>query len=160
MSTTSDPNAEHLSQWKILLCGGIAGVVTWASIFPLDVIKTRIQSQALLPMKGWDVSTPPRSPSHEALVGNQATGTNYGITRQTASPGSPGSQSSVHSAAVPLRQSTLAITLNVYRAEGLSVFFRGLGICSVRAFIVNAVQWAVYEWVMVVLAPKKGVQHN
>jgi solute carrier family 25 carnitine/acylcarnitine transporter 20/29 len=160
MSTASDPNAEHLAQWKILLCGGIAGVVTWASIFPLDVIKTRIQSQALLPRKGLAVSTPPQSPSHEPLVGNQATGANYGVRRQPVSPGSPGSQSSVHSAVVPLRQSTLAITLNMYRAEGLSVFFRGLGICSVRAFIVNAVQWAVYEWVMVVLVPKKGVQHS
>lgn len=28
------------------------------------------------------------------------------------------------------------------------MFFRGLGVCSVRAFVVNAVQWAVYEWVM------------
>jgi len=30
---------------KILLCGGIAGIVTWASVFPLDVIKTRLQAQ-------------------------------------------------------------------------------------------------------------------
>jgi len=37
---------------------------------------------------------------------------------------------------------------HVYQTEGLSAFFRGLGICSVRAFIVNAVQWAVYEWMM------------
>jgi len=35
-----------------------------------------------------------------------------------------------------------------YREEGLAVFFRGLGVCSVRAFIVNAVQWAVYESAM------------
>ncbi|KFH41316.1 Mitochondrial basic amino acids transporter-like protein [Hapsidospora chrysogenum ATCC 11550] len=32
---------------KVLLCGGIAGIATWASIFPLDVIKTRVQTQAL-----------------------------------------------------------------------------------------------------------------
>ena len=32
---------------RVLLCGGIAGVVTWASVFPLDVIKTRVQTQAL-----------------------------------------------------------------------------------------------------------------
>jgi solute carrier family 25 carnitine/acylcarnitine transporter 20/29 len=35
-----------------------------------------------------------------------------------------------------------------YRNEGAGVFFRGLGVCSVRAFIVNAAQWAVYEWIM------------
>lgn len=40
------------------------------------------------------------------------------------------------------------IARQAYQAEGLAVFFRGLGICSVRAFIVNAVQWAVYEWMM------------
>jgi len=34
------------------------------------------------------------------------------------------------------------------------VFFRGLGVCSVRAFIVNAIQWAVYEWTMQVLVSK------
>lgn len=28
----------------------------------------------------------------------------------------------------------------VYRAEGLQAFYRGLGVCSIRAFIVNAVQ--------------------
>lgn len=30
---------------KILLAGGVAGVVSWASVFPLDVIKTRVQGQ-------------------------------------------------------------------------------------------------------------------
>lgn len=40
---------------------------------------------------------------------------------------------------------------HTYRNEGIAPFFRGLGICSVRAFIVNAVQWAVYEWMMKVL---------
>ncbi|KAL7803766.1 mitochondrial carrier domain-containing protein [Trichoderma aethiopicum] len=30
---------------KVLLCGGIAGIATWASVFPLDVIKSRLQTQ-------------------------------------------------------------------------------------------------------------------
>jgi solute carrier family 25 carnitine/acylcarnitine transporter 20/29 len=49
------------------------------------------------------------------------------------------------------RLSSLEIAKNAYRTEGAGVFFRGLGICSVRAFVVNAVQWAVYEWMMRVL---------
>ena len=31
-----------------LLCGGIAGCATWASIYPLDVVKTLVQVQASL----------------------------------------------------------------------------------------------------------------
>ena len=31
----------------MLMCGGLAGIITWASIFPLDVIKTRVQTQLL-----------------------------------------------------------------------------------------------------------------
>ena len=44
--------------------------------------------------------------------------------------------------------SAVQIAKHAYQTEGAGVFFRGLGICSVRAFIVNAVQWAVYEWMM------------
>jgi solute carrier family 25 carnitine/acylcarnitine transporter 20/29 len=49
------------------------------------------------------------------------------------------------------RLSSLEVAKHAYRTEGAGVFFRGLGICSVRAFVVNAVQWAVYEWMMRVL---------
>ena len=31
--------------WQILASGGLAGVVAWASIYPLDTVKTIIQSQ-------------------------------------------------------------------------------------------------------------------
>ncbi|MCJ1421659.1 hypothetical protein MMC32_008025 [Xylographa parallela] len=46
------------------------------------------------------------------------------------------------------RLDAFQITKLAYREEGVGVFFRGLGVCSMRAFIVNAVQWAVYEWTM------------
>ncbi|CAK7563579.1 MAG: hypothetical protein SEPTF4163_001448 [Sporothrix epigloea] len=99
-----------------LMCGGLAGVVTWASIFPLDVIKTRVQAQAqLLPLP---------SPASVPLLGRNVAST------QTR------------------RLSTFEITRIAYREGGVSVFFRGLGVCSARAFVVNAVQWAVYEWIM------------
>jgi solute carrier family 25 carnitine/acylcarnitine transporter 20/29 len=104
---------------KVLLCGGLAGVVTWASIFPLDVIKTRVQTQVLGPSLHIDGET-------GALLPDPTTRGRLG---------------------------TLQIARDAYRTEGLSVFFRGLGICSVRAFVVNAVQWAVYEWMMRLLRP-------
>ena len=112
---------------KVLLCGGLAGVVTWASVFPLDVVKTRVQTQVLgsvaeraplLVVEGRD-RTPPQK-----------------------------------------RLGAVEIVGAAYRNEGVGVFFRGLGVCSVRAFIVNAVQWAVYEWIMRELDPARRIGVN
>lgn len=97
---------------RILLCGGLAGVVTWASVFPLDVIKTRVQTQPWIPVS--EVS---------ALI------------------------------QPPRRAGALQVSREAYAAGGLRVFFRGLAVCSVRAFIVNAVQWTVYEWIMREIGP-------
>ncbi|KAK2011309.1 solute carrier family 25 member 45 [Colletotrichum eremochloae] len=105
---------------KVLLCGGLAGIVTWASIFPLDVIKTRVQMQAF---------NAPTSAEAAPLLGTQ------GSQQQE--------QSQPHK-----RAGAVQVAKAAYREGGVRVFFRGLTICSVRAFVVNAVQWAVYEWVM------------
>ena len=108
---------------KVLLCGGLAGVVTWASVFPLDVIKTRVQTQVL------------GSGGENAALLRSSNGVE-GTTQQK-------------------RLGATEIARNAYRNEGIGVFFRGLGICSVRAFVVNAVQWAVYEWIMREPDPKR-----
>jgi solute carrier family 25 carnitine/acylcarnitine transporter 20/29 len=52
------------------------------------------------------------------------------------------------------------VARNAYRTEGPSVFFRGLAVCSVRAFIVNAAQWAVYEWIMRELDPARKIRKD
>ncbi|KAI2602663.1 solute carrier family 25 member 45 [Hypoxylon sp. NC1633] len=107
-------NVDNFSQdaAKVLLCGGLAGVVTWASIFPLDVIKTRVQTQTF-------------DPARISLLGS-----------------SPSSQR---------RLGVIEVARDAYREGGTRVFFRGLAVCSIRAFIVNAVQWAMYEWIMLEL---------
>ena len=83
----------------VLLSGGLAGVITWASIYPLDMIKTRVQAP-----------------------------------RRHAEENSPLLASSTS------RRSAISVAKDAYRKEGLVAFYRGLGVCSVRAFIVNAVQ--------------------
>jgi solute carrier family 25 carnitine/acylcarnitine transporter 20/29 len=119
--TLSSPtDTDRQSAMKVLLCGGIAGVVTWTSIFPLDMVKTRVQTQLLHPA----------SLAETSLLQSEH-GANPTPCRT--------------------RLSTFEVAKNAYQTEGSSVFFRGLGICSVRAFVVNAVQWAVYEWMMRVL---------
>lgn len=104
---------------KVLLCGGFAGVVTWASVFPLDVIKTRVQTQVMDSVA-----------DRRALLDGAAEGTNR-------------------------RLGAIEIAKNAYRTEGSGVFFRGLAVCSIRAFIVNAVTWAVYEWMVQELEPAR-----
>jgi hypothetical protein len=78
-----------------------------------------------------------------------------GISRSPA-----GALSGEESGLLPSRDSgrlgTIQIARQAYREEGLFVFFRGLGVCSLRAFFVNAVQWAVYEWMMHILLPPKA----
>jgi solute carrier family 25 carnitine/acylcarnitine transporter 20/29 len=112
---SSPDDSDKETAMKVLMCGGFAGVVTWASIFPLDVVKTRVQTQML------------QQP---------------GLVRD-------GEQALLHRPETQRTQLTsLQIARHAYQTEGLGVFFRGLGICSVRAFVVNAVQWAVYEWML------------
>ncbi|ORY07263.1 mitochondrial carrier protein-like protein [Clohesyomyces aquaticus] len=122
----SPDDTDRQTALKVLLCGGLAGIVTWASIFPLDVVKTRLQTQ---------LSHSPR------ILGSEQRALLHTEQDRNLTP-----QKS--------RLSTVQIAMQAYQTEGTGVFFRGLGICSVRAFVVNAVQWAVYEWMMRLLQPQ------
>ena len=106
LSRQPDPFLEPKAS-DVLIAGGIAGVVTWASVFPLDVVKTRVQTQ------GWvidDAAAP--------LLG----------------------QEQVHQK----QKSSWQIARSIARAEGIAGFYHGLGVCSLRAFIVNAVQVSTF----------------
>jgi len=109
---------------KVLLCGGLAGVATWASVFPLDVVKTRVQTQDLVSLQQQQQHSQSIHARHETLP-------LLGSTPRQQRP-----------------LGAWSIAKQAYRNEGISVFFRGLSVCCARAFVVNAVQWAVYEWVM------------
>jgi solute carrier family 25 carnitine/acylcarnitine transporter 20/29 len=123
MSKFKESQCSSQEAAKVLLCGGLAGVVTWASVFPLDVVKTRVQTQVF----------PARE--NAPLLGE-------------APPAETPPQK---------RLGAIKIARNAHRTEGTGVFFRGLAVCSIRAFIVNAAQWAVYEWIMRELDPKRKV---
>lgn len=86
----------------VLVSGGVAGVITWASIYPLDVIKTRLQAQG--------AGLALQDESRALLSGPHC------------------------------RKGAFQITRDVLKNEGIGAFYHGLGVCSVRAFIVNAVQ--------------------
>jgi solute carrier family 25 carnitine/acylcarnitine transporter 20/29 len=120
---------------RVLLCGGLAGIITWASIFPLDVVKTRVQTQ-VMGGGGSGGALGERAP----LLGGA------GADGASAGGASAGGASGAGNGGRPL--GAWEVARQTYREGGVRPFFRGLGVCSVRAFIVNAVQWAVYEWVM------------
>jgi solute carrier family 25 carnitine/acylcarnitine transporter 20/29 len=107
----SENDNPHETALKVLLCGGIAGVTTWASVYPLDMIKTRLQAQT--------IATAPESRPLIHLQSNPHILNSYQIAKAA------------------------------YRSEGLKAFYRGLGICSLRAFIVNAVQVCVLNSVII-----------
>lgn len=112
-SMTIENETSRQEAVKVLLCGGVAGIVTWASIFPLDVIKTRVQTQE-------SFSSAPKS------IHTEQQGLLQTRTRQGGVLGA------------------IELTKKAYQAEGLQIFYRGLGVCSVRAFIVNAAQVRIW----------------
>lgn len=148
---------------KVLLCGGIAGVVTWGSIFPLDMVKTRVQTQFLMAGSSSSLSSPSSSshttspispPPHHLPTSPLPSPTlrtpllnplpqNTTITTTTTKTTPSILKTKTHN---PL--GAWQITKLAYRTEGVSAFWRGFGVCCTRAFIVNAVQWATYEWIM------------
>ncbi|KAH0845601.1 solute carrier family 25 protein [Fonsecaea pedrosoi] len=113
LSRQADPFASPTAA-EVLISGGIAGVVTWVSIYPLDIIKTRLQTQA--------------SPATEC---------------QRLLPGA--------NTAGAQAKTSLTIARDIWQISGMGGFYRGIGICSLRAFIVNAVQWYAYERIMIFL---------
>lgn len=132
---------EDMRGWEVLIAGGIAGVVTWGSVYPLDVVKTRIQTQ-VLQVRAVDGEVAERT----SLLGRQEW----------------------------RKKGAWAVTKEVYAEGGIRAFYRGLGVCSLRAFVVNAVQvcgwstqdghitnalqWYTYERIMNVLGEQKGAQ--
>lgn len=44
-----EDDSAHVSALKIMLCGGLAGVVTWASIFPLGILRPQPQNVPYIP---------------------------------------------------------------------------------------------------------------
>lgn len=106
---------------KVLVSGGLAGIATWASVFPLDVIKTRVQTQALR-LNSENRPLLPEDYRSEIRPQSKPAG-------------------------------TWEVAKEAYNQHGTRVFFRGFTVCCIRAFIVNAIQWAAYESIMRELAP-------
>jgi solute carrier family 25 (mitochondrial carnitine/acylcarnitine transporter), member 20/29 len=92
------------------LAGGLAGMGSWALVFPVDTIKTAQQSMA----------------------------------------------NCRHPQAVSMAKKAAAL----YREAGVARFYRGLSVCMIRAFSVNAVIFPVYELASRVMQQQQQLQQQ
>jgi solute carrier family 25 carnitine/acylcarnitine transporter 20/29 len=125
-AASSQDQSQTQEAISVLLCGGLAGVATWVSIFPLG------KQQPVCVLIATSSLTRPTDVIKTRL---QIHNVNHSVT--------PDSQPLLNQQQQPTRPSTFSIARSAYQSEGAAVFFRGIGICSARAFIVNAVQWGV-----------------
>ncbi|KAI9140938.1 mitochondrial carrier domain-containing protein, partial [Paraphysoderma sedebokerense] len=106
------PKTEYASndkKWERpiqLFAGGVAGVASWASIYPLDVIKSRVQT-----------------------IPSQSVETRIYATKN------------------PLAQ-IYYLSRDIYIQEGVKPFVKGMKPTLIRGFVVNAVTFVTYEWLM------------
>ncbi|KAF9094141.1 hypothetical protein BGX29_007693 [Mortierella sp. GBA35] len=135
-----------INTWKLLFAGGLAGTLSWASIYPLDVIKTRLQTQPHL-MSTEALRTLPTTatariptPSTSLLPKNHNEA--RGLVHQTSRQGHSKTLSSA-----PYK-GMVDCAIRSYKSEGMGVFMRGATPALLRAFPVNAVTFFTYELVM------------
>lgn len=128
-----------------LLAGGAAGGISWALVYPFDVIKTNMQvSQSTIEKKvsdigGGNVNRIVSKVSSQTTVSRIASTTLATTTKRLFSSDSK---------LPPINygeMSTLEVGKALYRRYGIKVFFRGLGTTVLRAFPVNASTFYFYE---------------
>ncbi|KAI9491065.1 mitochondrial carrier domain-containing protein [Zychaea mexicana] len=139
-----ETDASKSNAWQLLLAGGTAGVVSWSSIYPIDVVKSRLQMQVVPPAR---VLSSTAMAVHAQQQQQQHSG--FAVPSRLANPGERQRYGtlSAPSAASTMRPYTSIkdCVVRSYQTEGISVFFRGLGPTVLRAFPVNAVTFFVYE---------------
>ena len=119
--TTNTSSGETVSVPVRILAAGCAGVVCWLPCFPVDVVKSRMQSGLLLKEE------PSSSASH-------------------SSPSSSAEGSRRRRVSAPQQQSARAVAQDLYAREGFRGFSRGIAPCLMRAFPAYAAQYYLFEF--------------
>ncbi|KDQ19473.1 hypothetical protein BOTBODRAFT_153382 [Botryobasidium botryosum FD-172 SS1] len=139
----------HLSWTRLLVAGGLAGVMSWIVTFPVDVIKTRMQATEWYP-RGESESL--RSTVSSAVAGARSQASTSSALPQPAAVtwstvGVRRASSATRIERHPYR-TTWSSFVNSYRAEGWRVFYMGLSPTLIRSIPVNMVTFGVFEMVV------------
>lgn len=113
------PENSWAPEINTLLCGGIAGCMGWATIYPLDVVKTMVQVQAIHGRSG------------------AGRGESQGILGRRTPTGTATSPSRVEGYDPPGEFGAWECAKKAYRNGGVKVFWNGISACLGRAFIVS-----------------------
>ncbi|KAL0954072.1 hypothetical protein HGRIS_005222 [Hohenbuehelia grisea] len=132
-----ESDVNKLPWYAMLIAGGVAGIAGWLFTFPMDVVKTRVQGCNKYPPGQLPYPTRPGI-SHSASSTSLA----------SPSPSTHLLTPRAHETGLNPYRSTLSTIINSYRAEGISVFFRGLIPTLVRAVPTNMATFAVFELVV------------
>lgn len=114
------PHDQRVSTSTSMIAGGIAGAVAACMTTPFDVIKTRLQTQNLIPCPNRSMLSTTATPCQSIPI-------------------SFGSMPVVNSMGFK------ATIEHIYREEGLRGFFRGMGARMVLHTPAVAISWTAYE---------------
>jgi solute carrier family 25 carnitine/acylcarnitine transporter 20/29 len=120
-------DAGRLTPWELMLAGGVSGCLGWLSTYPLDVVKTYIQTHTPL-----------------FTIHNSS----------SSSSNSGGGRNSMHDRPPTADHANIRIRHAVghlWQTGGWRAFTRGLGAAMLRAFPTNAVIFWVYRECMYIL---------
>lgn len=109
--------------WRLALYGGLAGEMLWLSSYPMDVVKSKMQTDGLGPARSVASAahTPPKANALPAAVGPA---TEQHLTSQRYA-------------------NTRACIAQTFREEGFRGFWRGIGPTLLRAMPVSAATFVV-----------------